>query len=81
MSAKPPRGFIFVNAEMWLAFHREWREIDRRFPAFSDAPDGMDIAEHWENVARMRVVARLELRQAIASAVAQGFQGTYPIAV
>lgn len=81
MIANAPRSFVFVNLEAWLTYHRERREIDRRFPAFSEAPEGMSLDEHWANVAQLRVAARLELRQAMRQMASLGFEGGYPIPV
>lgn len=76
-----PSGFVFVSAEMRDAFRREWRAIDHRFPALSDAPDDMALAEHWGNIALLRQAAREELRRAVRLAASQGFQGIYAIPV
>lgn len=81
ITTEPPRAFVFVNLETWLTYHRERREIERRFPAFTDAPDGMDLSEHWENVARLRVEARLELRYAMRQMPRLGLGGSYAVPV
>ena len=77
-----PKGFVFVDQSIADQFAREWREIDRRFPALSDAPDGMSAAEHWRNLASLRESARDELRRAMrAVSERPGCGGAYPIAV
>lgn len=77
-----PTGFVFVDLALAQQFAREWREIGRRFPALSDAPEGMALAEHWANLATLRRGARDELRRAMREIAARpGCSGSYPIAV
>jgi len=76
-----PTALLFVSQPMADAYHREWREIGRRYPALSDPPDGVPHAEHWENLAQLRAAARDELRQALRQAAAQGHDGPIPIPI
>lgn len=64
------------------AFLKEWRAIDSRYPALTEAPEGMALDEHWNNLAALRSSARQALRHEIHQALAKGFGGgNYPIAI
>lgn len=77
-----PTQFARVTAEMRDSFEQRWREIDQRYPHFSEPPEGMSLAEHWKNVASMRRWAREELRRELVQAVRLGHEkGMYPIPV
>lgn len=75
------RELLFVSLELRGVFRREWDAIDRRFPHFSEAPDGVSLDEHWGNLQMLRDAARDELRQAVREAVKHGLGGDYPISV
>lgn len=76
-----PRSFVFVSPAMADAFRREWRDIDRRFPPLGEAPEGMSVEEHWQNLATLRNAARAELREALRRAAQMDVGGIVPIPV
>jgi len=79
------KRLVLVPARIRDRFRAEWRDIDRRFPHFSPAPDGMRLDEHWEHLAMLRHAARDELRLAIVEAANiyadEGDAALYAIAV
>lgn len=77
-----PRALVFVDAAVRDSYYAELDAIDRRFPHFSEPPEGMSTSEHWDNLAEMRRYARAELRQSIRIAArTPGCGGLYPIPV
>jgi hypothetical protein len=77
-----PTRFVFVDLDIALQYGREWREISRRYPALDDAPEGMTLVEHWQNLESLRRSAREQLRRAMRVVAEQpGCSGLYPIPV
>lgn len=76
-----PRELVFVTAAMRDAYYSERREIDARYQALSEAPEGVSLVEHWATLAMLRQSARVELRRTLREAVRHGFGGIYPVPV
>lgn len=85
METTTSRRFLFVPARVRDEYRREWRAIDRRFPHFSEPPEGQSLIEHWQTLAMLRDVAREELRGAIVDAAReaaeQGLESLFPVAI
>jgi len=80
-----PSQIVFVNIDIFESYCRQLKDIERLYPLFDTAPEGVSLSEHWESLAILRAAAREDLRKAMKLAAREVFNNPsdwrYAIAV